>query len=63
MPKTQSSPISINDYLPVKVFSEYSGYNIQYIRRLLRAGRLPVIMIGQLWLIEKYAFDQYLSNA
>ena len=32
--------------------AEYSGYNEQYLRRLLRAGRLEGIKIGQVWLIE-----------
>ena len=32
--------------------AEVTGYNIQYLRRLLRSGVLEGIKIGQMWLIE-----------
>jgi excisionase family DNA binding protein len=63
MTKTQPFQLIITEHMTVQAASTYSGYNIQYIRRLLRAGQLPGIKIGQLWLIEKSAFDKYISNA
>lgn len=37
----------------VKAAAEYSGCNEQYLRRLLRAGRLEGVKIGQVWLIKR----------
>ena len=38
-----------------------SGYNPQYLRRLLRQGRLAGIKIDQQWLISLESFDEYLG--
>jgi excisionase family DNA binding protein len=46
----------------VKAAAEFSGYNVQYLRRLLRNGRLEGIKIGQVWLIEMASLDHYLRN-
>ena len=37
----------LEKHLSVKAAAEYSGYNGQYLRRLLRAGRLDGTRIGQ----------------
>ena len=51
------------DYLSVSQASELSGYNQQYIRRLLRRGFFRTKRIGQIWLIEKSEFISYVDNA
>ena len=43
--------------------AEVTDYSIQYLRRLLRSGKLEGIKIGQLWLVEKGAFDLYIEQA
>jgi hypothetical protein len=49
----QSHPgILIKDHLTVQAASEATGYNIQYLWRLLRSGMLEGNKIGQIWLIE-----------
>jgi len=58
-----SPPVVLNNLIPVKTAAVYSGYSMQYLRRLLRSDRLPGLKVGQVWLIDKTAFDAYLGNA
>ena len=58
-----SSLFVLNNLIPVKAAAVYSGYSMQYLRRLLRSGMLPGLKIGQVWLIDKTAFDAYLESA
>jgi hypothetical protein len=51
----------VQTYIPVKVASKLSGYNPQYLRRLLRQEKLWGIKVGQLWLIEVPSLENYLS--
>ena len=54
--------ILIKEHLSVQSASEATGYNIQYLRRLLRAGTLEGIKIGQIWLIEMQSLETYLQH-
>jgi hypothetical protein len=47
----------------VKAAAEFSGYSIQYLRRLLRAGQLDGIKIGQVWLIKLASLKAYSKRA
>lgn len=53
----------LNRLFSVKAASNYSGYNIQYIRRLLRLGVLPGIKIGHMWVIEKGNIDELIQKS
>ena len=53
----------LEKHLSVRAAAEYSGYNGQYLRRLLRAGRLEGIRIGQVWLIKLASLEAHLRNA
>jgi len=33
-------PVVVNNHISVKVAAEFSGYSLQYLRRLLRYGKL-----------------------
>jgi hypothetical protein len=44
--------ILINQHIMVQAAAEATGYNIQYLRRLLRSGKLEGIKIGQMLLID-----------
>jgi len=59
----QVSPVVVNNHISVKAAAEISGYSLQYLRRLLRSGKLEGFKIGQIWLIEKTAFETYFENA
>ena len=60
---SSSSPQVLNNHISVQVAASYSGYSSQYLRRLLRNGKLEGTKIGQLWLVEKGAFDLYIEQA
>ena len=57
------SPQVLNNHISVQVAASYSGYSTQYLRRLLRNGKVEGTKIGQLWLVEKGAFDLYIEQA
>ena len=57
------SPQVLNNHISVQVAASYSGYSLQYLRRLLRTCKLEGIKIGQLWLVDKGALDIYIEKA
>jgi hypothetical protein len=44
--------ICLKTHLTIQAAAEVSGYNAQYMRRLLRAERFEGLKIGQNWLIK-----------
>ncbi len=54
--------ILINQHLTVQAAADVTGYNIQYLRRLLRSDKLEGIKIGQIWLIEMQSLEKYLQH-
>ena len=60
--KQSQSGLLINGHVTVQAAAEVTGYNIQYLRRLLRSGKLEGIKIGQLWLIEMQSLEMYLQQ-
>ena len=52
----------INNHITVQAAAEANGCNIQYLRRLLRSGKLEGIKIGQMWLIEMQSLEMYLQH-
>ena len=60
--KTHASDFSA-EYITVRTASKISGYNQQYLRRLLRENILQAKRIGQLWLIDQDDFLKYLRHA
>ncbi|MBW8012267.1 MAG: helix-turn-helix domain-containing protein [Chloroflexi bacterium] len=57
-----SKPVILVNIISVKAAAEYSGYSSQYLRRLLRLGKLAGLKLGQVWLIEMESFEWYLSE-
>jgi excisionase family DNA binding protein len=52
----------LEKHLSVKAAAETFGYNEQYLRRILRAGRLEGIKIGQVWLIKLASLEAHLCK-
>ena len=52
----------INQHITVQAAAKVTGYNIQYLRRILRSGALKGVKIGQMWLIEMEALETYLQH-
>jgi excisionase family DNA binding protein len=48
-------------YILVKEASKLVGYSQQYLRRLLRQGKLGGIKVGQIWLLDVISLDTYLT--
>ncbi len=48
------------EFITVKTAAEISGYNEQYLRRLLRKNTFRSKRIGQLWLIDRDNFMKYI---
>ena len=57
-----SKPFVLDNWISVKDAAKFSGYSQQYLRRLLRLGKLAGMKLGQLWLIEMESFEWYLSE-
>ncbi len=49
------------NYLSVQSACRLSGYNVQYLRRLLRTGKLDGVKIGQVWLIKFISLAQHIE--
>lgn len=60
--KHQILPVVLNNLISVKEAAECSGYSLQYMRRLLRTGKLSGLKLGQVWLIQIESFEAYLAN-
>jgi hypothetical protein len=56
-------PEFTSEYITVRSAAEISGYNQQYLRRLLRNGVFRTKKIGQIWLIDHSDFINYFSKA
>ena len=56
-------PFVFNNCISVKGAAFHSGHNAQYLRRLLRDGKLTGMKLGQTWLIDKGTFEAHLENA
>ena len=54
--------ILINQHVTVQAAADVTGYNIQYLRRMLRSGVLEGVKIGQIWLIDMQSLETYLHH-
>ena len=59
--EVERAGVVISQHLTVEAAATYSGYSIQYLRRLLRSGALEGTKIGQVWLIDLNDFERYLE--
>ena len=53
----------LDEYITVRKAAEISGYNQQYLRRLLRENNIHSERLGQFWLINRDSFMDYLNEA
>ena len=57
-----NTDVFIHQHITVQAAAEATGYNIQYLRRMLGSGALEGVKIGQMWLIEMDALEAYLKR-
>jgi len=60
---SKTSPVVLNNLITIKEAAECSGYCLQYLRRLMRTGKLAGIKLGQVWLIQMESFEEYLAKS
>jgi hypothetical protein len=58
LPPLSTEQVIVN-HVSVEAATETSGYNAQYLRRLLRAGKLEGVKVGQVWLIGLVSVQNY----
>jgi excisionase family DNA binding protein len=48
--------------MSIQAAAEYSGYNLQYLRRIVRKGEVEGVKVGQVWLVNLTSLDAYLER-
>jgi hypothetical protein len=64
IPNQRSNPAGtvLDTHMSMQAAAEYSGYNIQYLRRIVRAGIIDGVKVGPVWLVEIASMDAYLKS-
>jgi len=62
LPNNDSRSVRADTYTPAQDAAAYSGYNLQYIRRLLNSGIIEGVRVGRVWLVKTASLDQYLKT-
>jgi len=57
-----SAGILVDKLITVQAAAEVTGYCSQYLRRLLRGGKLDGIKVGQVWLIKMASLGAHLKH-
>lgn len=57
-----SSAIPLDKYMSIDDAAQYSGYNRQYLRRLMRTGTIEGVKVGQVWLARISSLEAYLKQ-
>jgi excisionase family DNA binding protein len=48
--------------LTVEEASRQSGYNVEYLRRLIRAGKIEAVKVGSVYLIRAESLNEYIRQ-
>lgn len=56
-------PTSNNEWLTVKEASKISGYNAEYLRRLMRENKIKYRKFSFLYQVDKKSLEDYLEQA
>jgi excisionase family DNA binding protein len=54
--------VVLDTHMSVQAAAEYSGYNVQYLRRLVRRGEVEGVKVGQVWLVAIASLDAHLKR-
>jgi excisionase family DNA binding protein len=58
-----STGVILEKYITVQAAAKISGYNTQYLRRLLRSEKLDSVKVGQMWLIKLESLESFIKRA
>ena len=53
----------VEKHISVRAAADCSGYSVQYLRRMLRAGTLRGTKIGQVWLVDFDNFEKFVKSS
>ena len=53
---------NLADYITADEAAEISGYDVQHVRRLMRAQKIKGRKAGLVWLIERESLHAYLAK-
>ena len=54
--------VNLADYVTADEAAEISGYDVQHVRRLMRAHKIKGRKAGLVWLIERESLHAYLAK-
>jgi excisionase family DNA binding protein len=63
LPQGSSTRGVLDNHMSIQAAAEYSGYNLQYLRRIVRKGEVEGVKVGQVWLVDLTSLDAYLERA
>jgi excisionase family DNA binding protein len=52
-------PLLNKNYIVIKEASRHSGYSVDYLMRLCRAGRIQGTQVGRTWLVRRSSLEQF----
>ena len=61
-PSSSSVSAVLDNHMSIQAAAEYSGYNLQYLRRIVRKGEVEGVKVGQVWLVNLASLDAYLKR-
>ena len=53
----------LEDWLTVHQAADVSGYHFNYIRQMIRAGKLEARKFGPVWQVNRTALLEYIEEA
>jgi len=59
-PHDHEDRVNLADYVTSEDAADISGYHVNYIRRLLRQGKLKGRKFGNVWFIVRESLQEYL---
>ena len=54
--------VNLADYITADEAADISGYDVQHVRRLMRAHKIKGRKAGLVWLIERESLQEYLAK-
>jgi hypothetical protein len=61
-PQDNSTRVVLDNHMSIQATAEYSGYNLQYLRWIVRKGEVQGVKVGQVRLVDLTSLDAYLER-
>jgi excisionase family DNA binding protein len=50
------------NYVKARTIAEKLGYNLQYVNQLAKAGKIPALKRGRIWLFDESAVEKHFQD-